>query len=370
MKKIILLAMVVFISVQSFALVTQGSWRWRNNDGDEKTATYMAEQNQAVTISSSSNIIRLRIGFYNTQTLASDVATSVLQYATSEAGPWDTISSIAGTKAFILAGTDPNVTEGEVTTSQLSMAYPFFSGKMVLSSTQLTHNEIPIGDATEYEWLLKPTLNMKPSTTYYFRLTPVDSYPEPLPSFTTASVLPVKFEYFTVENQNGKAKLSWKTATEQNADYFAIERSSNGKADWQTLLTVKAKGNTSQSTLYVGYDNHPLAGNNFYRLKQMDLDANYLYSETKVLVMEPVALFEVYPNPAKGQLFFKRPGFSGKAQLQVSNLNGKIILNKFVQLDGSNKSYPFELEQKPANGVYIASLKADGLNEKVKIVIE
>lgn len=370
MKKFLLFSVLAFLSMQSFALVTQGSWRWRNDDGNETTATYMAEQNTAVTISSSSNVIRLRIGLYNTQTLASDVATSVLQYATSASGPWDTISTAAGTKAFVLAGTDPNVTDGEATTSQLTMAYPFFPGKMVVSSTELTHNEIPVGSATEYEWVFKPTENMKPSTTYYFRVDPVSGYPEALPSFTTAAVLPVQFAYFTVENEGGRARLNWKTATEQNADYFAVERSSNGKDNWQTLSKVQAKGNSSQGTLYSAYDNQPLTGSNFYRLKQMDLDGKYLISETRVLVMNPALLLQVYPNPSKGPLFFKRPGYNGNAQLQVTDMNGRTVLTQTVQLDGSNRSYSFELKNKPLKGLYVVTLKGTGLNEKTKIVIE
>lgn len=370
MKKIVLFSMIVFLSSQSYALVTQGSWRWRNDDGNEKTATYMAGQNEAVTINSSSNPVRLRIGLYNVQNQASDVATSVLQYATSSSGPWDTIKTVAGTRAFVLAGTDAYVKDGEATTNQLTMAYPFFPGKMVVSSVQMTSNKVPVKNATEYEWVLLPTPNLKPSTTYYFRFTPVDSYPEPLPSLMTAAVLPVHFVSFVVENDQGIVKLKWQTGSEQNADQFAIERSTNGRDGWQTISTVKAKGNTSETNLYVAYDNKPLPGNSFYRLKETDIDGNLMYSQVRTIIMSTGVSLKVFPNPSKGQLFFTLAGFTGNAQLQVIDMNGKMILQQQIQVDGSNKSYPFELKNNIAKGLYNVTLKGNGLNEKAQIMIE
>lgn len=369
MKKIVLFLMIVFLSSQSFALVTQGSWRWRNDDGNEKTATYMAGQNEAVTINSSSNPLRLRIGFYNVQNQASDLATSVLQYATSSSGPWDTITTVSGTRAFVLAGSDAYVKEGEATTNQLTMTYPFFPGKMVVSSVQMISNKIPVKNATEYEWVLLPTPNLKPSTTYYFRFTPVDSYPEPLPSLTTAAVLPVHFVSFVVENEQGSVKLKWQTASEQNADQFAIERSVNGRDGWQTISAVKAKGNTSETNLYVAYDNKPLQGNNFYRLRQTDLDGNFMYSQVRMVMMSTNA-FKVFPNPSKGQLFFTLAGFTGNAQLQVINMSGKVVLNEQIQIDGSRQSYPFELKNNVSKGLYVVTIKGSGLNERAQIMIE
>ena len=65
MKKILLLTALLVTSYNLFAFTTQGVWRWRKDDGSETTATWRADQNTPITISSTDSIIRLRIELYN-----------------------------------------------------------------------------------------------------------------------------------------------------------------------------------------------------------------------------------------------------------------------------------------------------------------
>jgi hypothetical protein len=98
-------------------------------------------------------------------------------------------------------------------------------------------------------------------------------------SFT---ILPVLLTSFTanVEN-NTNVILKWQTANEQNSDFFQIERSIDGQT-FKAIDRVAAAGNSALPRNYTFTDKNPKAGGQskiVYRLKQVDIDQNYFYSE-------------------------------------------------------------------------------------------
>ena len=111
--------------------------------------------------------------------------------------------------------------------------------------------------------------------------------------------LPVELLYFagTLED-NHTVSLAWATATETNNDHFDIERSGDA-INYTTLSTVKGDGNSASIKNYQCTDFSPLSGANYYRLKQVDANGQYVYS-TVVVVHTPqkegVGL-SIYPNP-------------------------------------------------------------------------
>jgi len=196
---------------------------------------------------------------------------------------WEDITSTVGTNAFILAGTSVNVVDGEATTQQLpGVGYTFQAGKVIVSTDPLTTDNVAGLGETEYEWAIQPTVNILPNKTYFFRLDPANVDSLPMPSLTTAAILPVSFANFSVSPDDKRVKLQWTTATEQNNDHFVIERSTNGNTNWQLVTTVKGSGSTTQSHTYTVHDNTPLNGKNFYRIKQYDADGNWKESEIKI----------------------------------------------------------------------------------------
>lgn len=89
--------------------------------------------------------------------------------------------------------------------------------------------------------------------------------------YTLGSSLPVEFTDFSAVKVDRYALLDWGTETENNSDYFEIERSSNG-TEWNRLLTVKAAGESTTPKEYQEIDAEPLEGISYYRLNQYDLD--------------------------------------------------------------------------------------------------
>ena len=118
--------------------------------------------------------------------------------------------------------------------------------------------------------------------------------------------LPVTYTSFTAIPVAKQVLLRWKTESERNNAGFTVERSADGMS-FADLAFVAGEGGASD---YQYTDAAPLAGRNFYRLRQRDYDGNETYSSVRVIDMnvDPEAAWTVYPNPAKDRLFIRGAG--------------------------------------------------------------
>ena len=96
-------------------------------------------------------------------------------------------------------------------------------------------------------------------------------------SLTPLSVNFVNFEVFDLGKMT---KLSFETESETNNDYFTIERSADGR-NFEAIGEIKGAGNSNQELSYEFVDENPLAGINYYRIKQTDFDGAYSYTEIR-----------------------------------------------------------------------------------------
>ncbi|MBL0181529.1 MAG: T9SS type A sorting domain-containing protein [Chitinophagaceae bacterium] len=111
--------------------------------------------------------------------------------------------------------------------------------------------------------------------------------------------LPVKLIYFNATAEGKKAHLSWQTGTEQNSDRFDIERSTDG-LHFEKIGWVKAAGNSTSHIVYNYFDQAPKKGINYYRLREVDIDNRFEFSETKTVHFGDDVLFALYNNPTNG----------------------------------------------------------------------
>lgn len=114
--------------------------------------------------------------------------------------------------------------------------------------------------------------------------------------------VPVELTSFTASASDGEVLLKWETATEVNNRGFEIERidKQNGNNTWQTIGFIKGNGSTTNPSHYSFIDNNILTDVYSYRLKQLDFDGTFEYSnEIDVLIESPVefSLSQNYPNP-------------------------------------------------------------------------
>jgi len=133
--------------------------------------------------------------------------------------------------------------------------------------------------------------------------------PFTLGSSSGINPLPVKFASFGCsKTESGTVQLHWVTASEQNSDYFSIERSKDGLS-FQSVGTREAAGNSVASKSYFFEDKTPYSGKAYYRLKQVDLDGKSDYSEVCYVnnESEDVAL-TLYPNPTNNIVYLDLRG--------------------------------------------------------------
>ncbi len=118
------------------------------------------------------------------------------------------------------------------------------------------------------------------------------------------ATLPVELSSFTASIKNNFVLLNWSTKTETNNFGFEIERMSNVKGqmsnEWNNIGFMNGGGNSNSPISYVYEDKSVTSGKYSYRLKQIDNDGQYSYSnivEVDVSVPDKFSLEQNYPNP-------------------------------------------------------------------------
>ncbi len=150
--------------------------------------------------------------------------------------------------------------------------------------------------------------------------------------------LPVTLLNFTGERVGSTNQLSWSTASESNNTGFELQRSADG-TNFSKLSFVATKsegGNSNRNLKYDFTDSKPFATSNYYRLKQIDKDGKFSYSNV-VLVKgtkaTALSIASIYPNPAVNnlRLAIASPN-NEKVTLVVTDLAGRIVMQNSTQL--------------------------------------
>lgn len=148
-------------------------------------------------------------------------------------------------------------------------------------------------------------------------------------SGTTATVLPVELTSFSGTPGEKSNKLSWATASETDNDRFVVERSANGQ-NFIAIGDVEGWGTTgSGNNEYQFNDDQPLFGHGFYRLRQIDFDGTFAFSE--VISVENNAVgteaFRVFPNPAPAGSLEVRyfATTDGETEISLVSVSGQVL---------------------------------------------
>lgn len=183
--------------------------------------------------------------------------------------------------------------------------------------------------------------------------------------------LPVDLVYFTAKVDSRKSvELIWQTASEENNAGFEIERSSDAR-DWQTLNYVAGQGTTDLFQNYDYIDQRPMPGYNYYRLKQIDFDGSFEYSEVRTILMEDALghKLEVFPNPSDGKFTLGLHNPNGKrANIKLFDSTGSMIWEERF----SNEEVQPYWEQKfdlPQHEVYFIVTQIGDQKETKKVII-
>lgn len=179
----------------------------------------------------------------------------------------------------------------------------------------------------------------------------------------TGSIVPVELTTFTANTNGNNVNLSWSTSTETNNSGFGIERRSHTErsrsmTDWENVGFIKGKGTTTETQSYSFVDNHLASGKYLYRLKQIDFDGTYEYSneiEAIISVPETFELSQNYPNPFNPSTKIK---YQLAASSPVSLKIYDILANEVAVL----------VDEFKTAGTYEATFNASGLTSGIYIV--
>jgi hypothetical protein len=173
--------------------------------------------------------------------------------------------------------------------------------------------------------------------------------------------LPVTLLYFNCHaNENKGNVLRWATATELNSKQFEVERSTDGKI-YQTIGKIPAAGHSLTTKPYEFIDKSTVGNMTAYRLKMIDEDGSFKYSEPCVVLHHESGSDKIliYPNPSQGSFTveaeapgqFKIVDAIGRV-VQQGNISGKTTINGLLP------------------GVYFITFQTEEKRYTQKVVVE
>ncbi len=137
--------------------------------------------------------------------------------------------------------------------------------------------------------------------------------------------LPIELLSFDVRFDGKKVELNWVTLSEMNNDYFSIERSTNG-VDFREIAQEQGAGTSEMARTYLNYDENPQTGINYYRLKQIDFDGSYAYSDIQSVEVRSGVEVSTFPNPVATQLNISLTDFEERTiDFEVYHISGKKV---------------------------------------------
>jgi hypothetical protein len=112
--------------------------------------------------------------------------------------------------------------------------------------------------------------------------------------------IPVELSSFAADVNDRTVELKWSTATETNSLSFQVERTTAETESWSLIADLKAAGTTTERKDYSFTDRNLNSGSYLYRLKMVDFDGTYKYSQTvevEIGIPMEFTLSQNYPNP-------------------------------------------------------------------------
>ncbi len=178
---------------------------------------------------------------------------------------------------------------------------------------------------------------------------------------SSGNPLPISLLSFNGKSMGDYNEIYWSTATEENADYFEVERSEVPNDEFVSIGRVEAAGNSNNIINYELKDMFPL-GNAYYRLKAVDYDGSFTYSEIIFIgnKINILSILNVYPIPSSSivTVVFSSDSYSN-ATITIVDMNAKLIKKELHFLSKGINRLTFNIESLKAGQYYIIINKAD-----------
>jgi len=185
-----------------------------------------------------------------------------------------------------------------------------------------------------------------------------------------ADALPVELTSFTARAAGNVVTLNWETATEVDNNGFDVERNSTGT--WQKIGFVEGHG-TANSPKYYTFTDKSVTGNKIqYRLRQVDNDGTFEYSNVVEVELAPTTftLDQNYPNPFNPttMIRFSLPTASVVTLNVYNTLGEKVVTLLNGAMESGYHQVSFDAANLPS-GLYLYEIKAGEFSSIKKMVL-
>jgi len=172
-------------------------------------------------------------------------------------------------------------------------------------------------------------------------------------------ILPINMTEFKAVYNDGISRLYWNTSQESNSSHFEIERSTDG-ANFTKLGNVVAAGASSNKRNYTFNDIKPVPGINYYRLKMVDKDGKFVYSNivTVNVSIKGNALSTIYPSPFTDKINITVAiETATRAEVEIFDNTGKLAVKYTTAVSKGINNIIIENLDKLARGIYIIKVR-------------
>lgn len=180
---------------------------------------------------------------------------------------------------------------------------------------------------------------------------------------TTLSTLNVKFVNVMAKwLPNRTSQIDWEAYVDDEHAYFELQRSSSNSGNFSSVAKVTGL------PPYYAIDPQPLAGDNYYRVKQVDKNGKITYSKVVKLQQNNLPIIaSIYPNPVLDELNVKFENVRKSEQylFQITNTVGQVLIQETNRIKLGESVQKLQLKKLPAQVYYLKILNSN--NEVVSI---
>lgn len=185
-------------------------------------------------------------------------------------------------------------------------------------------------------------------------------------SIDDLSPLPISLIEFNGQYKDGINQLNWSTATEINADKFELEKSVDGERFEKIGELAAANANGGHQYSFADDSRH--AAKNYYRLKMIDRDGSYSYSNIIILNSTLPFTVDLFPNPTDGILALTLSGeLTSAVQVEVFNSNGALVFEQNLERGLTDLTLDFT---NYASNVYLVRISSAKYVVMEKVVVK
>ena len=191
----------------------------------------------------------------------------------------------------------------------------------------------------------------------------------------SSSPLPIQLLKFKAKvNDQKHVDVDWITASEINNEFFTIQRSKD-LVNIEDLKIVDGANTSSQTHYYHYTDEHPLANDCYYRIKQTDYDGKFIYSSWSFVSINTeigpseLTIEKVYPNPFIDVFTIDYSiAKKGDVTLQLINETGQLIFSEKINASESKNTYTYSNYKNISKGIYYFIIRYNETIKTIKVV--